>query len=124
MKKYITLAVAGLFLFSLQPARAQRQVEPPAVPPMLEGQRPLAQPETREPAAPKPAETGQAKSKAKAKTKTKTKAKAGKKVPKKGVVKAQSPHKAPKEIKKKAPQNHKKKHSETGAQRHHIPIVG
>jgi hypothetical protein len=49
MKKFITLASAGLLLVSLQGARAQREVEPPAVPPMLEGQRPLAQPETREP---------------------------------------------------------------------------
>jgi hypothetical protein len=120
MKKYITLAVAGLFLFSLQPARAQRQVEPPAVPPMLEGQRPLAQPETREPAAPKPAETV----KAKPKTKAKTKAKAGKKAPKQAAVKSKSPQKAPKEIKKKGQKNHKKKHPETGAKRHHSPVVG
>jgi hypothetical protein len=121
MKKYITLAVAGLFLFSLQPARAQRQVEPPAVPPMLEGQRPLAQPETtREPVAPKSAETGKAKPKAK----TKTKAKAGKKAPKQAAVKAKSPHKAPKEVKKKGQKNHKKKHPETGAKRHGSPVVG
>ena len=66
MKKFITLASAGLLLFSLQGARAQREVEPPAVPPMLEGQRPLAQPETREPAAPKQTEAGKAKPKAKA----------------------------------------------------------
>ena len=52
MKKFITLASAGLLLFSLQGARAQKEVEPPAVPPMLEGQKPLAQPEIREPAAP------------------------------------------------------------------------
>ena len=61
MKKFITLASAGLLLFSLQGARAQREVEPPAVPPMLEGQKPLAQPETREPAAPKQTEAGKAK---------------------------------------------------------------
>ena len=66
MKKFITLASAGLLLFSLQAARAQREVEPPAVPPMLEGPRPLAQPETREPAAPKPTEEGKAKAKTKA----------------------------------------------------------
>ena len=58
MKKFITLASAGLLLFSLQAANAQKEVEPPAVPPMLEGQKPLAQPETREPAAPKPTEAG------------------------------------------------------------------
>ena len=118
MKKYITLAVAALFLFSLQPARAQRQVEPPAVPPMLEGQRPLAQPETREPAAPKPAETG------KAKTKAKTTANADKKAPKKAAVKTKSPHKAPKEVKKKGQKNLKKKHPETSAKRHSSPAVG
>ena len=69
MKKFITLASAGLLLFSLQGARAQREVEPPAVPPMLEGQKPLAQPETREPAAPKQTEEGKAKPKAKTKPK-------------------------------------------------------
>ena len=37
MKKIITLATAGIFLLSLQGASAQREVEPPAVPPMLEG---------------------------------------------------------------------------------------
>jgi hypothetical protein len=120
MKKYITLAVAGLFLFSLQPARAQRQVEPPAVPPMLEGQRPLAQPETREPAAPKPAETGKAKPKAK----TKTKAKAGKKAPKQEAVKTKSPVKTPKEVKKKGQKTPKKKHPETGAKHRSNPVVG
>jgi hypothetical protein len=119
-KKYITLAVAGLFLFSLQPARAQRQVEPPAVPPMLEGSRPLAQPETREPAAPKPADTGKAKPKAK----TKTKAKVGKKAPKQAAGKTKSPHKTPKEVKKKGQKNHQKKHPETGATRHRGTVVG
>ena len=86
MKKFITLASAGLLLFSLQAARAQREVEPPAVPPMLEGQKPLAQPETREPAAPKQPEAGKAKPKAKPKSKTtaktKAKTKADKKAPK------------------------------------------
>jgi hypothetical protein len=56
MKKLITVATAGLFLLSLQGVQAQKEVEPPAVPPMLEGPRPLAQPETKEPAAPKKAE--------------------------------------------------------------------
>jgi len=51
MKKIITLATAGIFLLSLQGARAQKEVPPPPVPPMLEGQRPLATPETKEPAA-------------------------------------------------------------------------
>jgi hypothetical protein len=103
MKRFITLATAGLLLISLQGARAQREVEPPAVPPMLEGQRPLAQPETREPVAPKQAEVGKAKPKAKAKgkTKAKAKAKAGKKAPKKAAKKKESHKKAPKVAKKK-----------------------
>ncbi len=101
MKKFITLATAGLLLLSLQGARAQREVEPPAVPPMLEGQRPLAQPETREPVAPKQTEVGKAKPKGKAKTKAKTKAKAGKKAPKKAAKKKVSHKKAPKVAKKK-----------------------
>jgi hypothetical protein len=103
MKRFITLATAGLLLISLQGARAQREVEPPAVPPMLEGQRPLAQPETREPVAPKQTEVGKAKpkGKAKAKGKTKTKAKAGKKAPKKAAKKKESRKKAPKVAKKK-----------------------
>jgi hypothetical protein len=103
MKKFITLASAGLLLISLQGARAQREVEPPAIPPMLEGQRPLAQPETREPAAPKPTEVEKVKTKAKAKGKAKTKgkAKAGKKAPKKAAKKKESHKKAPKVAKKK-----------------------
>jgi len=101
MKKFITLATAGLLLLGLQGARAQREVEPPAVPPMLEGQRPLAQPETREPVAPKQAEVGKAKAKGKAKTKAKTKAKAGKKAPKKAAKKKVSHKKGAKVAKKK-----------------------
>jgi hypothetical protein len=99
MKKFITRASAGLLLFSLQGARAQREVEPPAVPPMLEGPRPLAQPETREPAAPKPTEEG----KAKAKTK------AGKKTQKKTVAKKAACKPSPKVAKKKTQKNQKKK---------------
>jgi hypothetical protein len=71
MKKIITLVTAGIFLLSLQIARAQKEVAPPAVPPMLEGQRPLATPETKEPAAPqKKGEEEKAKPKAKGKAKT------------------------------------------------------
>ena len=103
MKKFIILASAGLLLFSLQSARAQREVAPPAVPPMLEGQRPLAKPETREPAAPKPTEEVKAKPKAKAK------AKAGKKASKKAAVKKEAPKKAPTVAKKKGQKNQKKK---------------
>ena len=82
MKKIITLATAGIFLLSLQAARAQREVQPPAVPPMLEGQRPLAT-EPKEPAASqkvgeekaKPAAKATSKGKAAKTTKKKTAAK-------------------------------------------------
>jgi len=103
MKKFITLASAGLLLFSLQGARAQREVEPPAVPPMLEGNRPLAQPEPREPAAPKQTEEGKAKPKAKAGKKASKKAPANKAVCKKPA----------KVAKKKVQKNQKKKPLET-----------
>lgn len=99
MKKFITLASAGLLLFSLQGARAQREVEPPPVSPVLEGQRPLAQPETREPAAPKQTPEGKAKSKAKA----------GKKAQKKAAAKKEICKKPPKVAKKKGQKNQKKK---------------
>jgi hypothetical protein len=105
MKKFITLASAGLLLFSLQGARAQREVEPPAVPPMLEGQKPLAQPETREPAAPKQTEAGKVKPKAKTKTQTK----ADKKAQKKAEAKKETGTKPPKVVKKKSLKNQKKK---------------
>ena len=78
MKKMITLATAGIFLLSLQGAWAQREVAPPAVPPMLEGQKPLATPETKEPTAPPKAGEVKAKptkSKAKGKAKATPKAK-------------------------------------------------
>jgi hypothetical protein len=116
MKKYITLAAAGLFLLSLQPARAQRQVEPPAIPPMLEGQKPLVQPEM--PSSPKQPEA--------VKSKAKTKARTGKKGSKKAVTKKKGHGKTSKEIKKKGkkPHNHKKKHPETGLKHHHRPVVG
>ena len=103
MKKFITLASAGLLLFSLQGARAQREVEPPAVPPMLEGQKPLAQPETREPAAPKQTEAG------KAKPKAKTKVKADKKAQKKATAQKATGKQPPKVVKTKSQKNQKKK---------------
>jgi hypothetical protein len=71
MKKIITLATAGIFLLSLQGARAQREVAPPTVPPMLEGQKPLATPETKEPAAPQQGQAEKAKPKGKAHTASK-----------------------------------------------------
>jgi hypothetical protein len=110
MKKFITLASAGVLLFSLQGARAQREVPPPAVPPMLEGNRPLAQPETREPAAPKKMEP--AKTTAKTKAKTKAKAKADKKTQKKAAAKKAASKQPPKVVKKKSLKNQKKKPSE------------
>lgn len=110
MKKFITLASAGLLLVSLQGAQAQREVEPPAVSPMLEGNRPLAQPETREPAAPKQTEAGKVQPAGKAKVK------AGKKGAKKTAVKKNGHKKSSKVAKKKAPKNQKKKPLETAPQ--------
>ena len=103
MKKFITLASAGLLLFSLQVARAQREVAPPAVPPMLEGQKPLAQPETREPAAPKQTEPG------KVKPKAKTTAKVCRTPQKKAAAKKAISKKPAKVAKKKGQINQKKK---------------
>ena len=53
MKKIITLATAGIFLLSLQGARAQKEVEAPAVPPMLPGQSPWPPPKPRNRQRPK-----------------------------------------------------------------------
>jgi hypothetical protein len=106
MKKFVTLAAAGIFLFSLQGASAQREVEPPAVPPMLEGQRPLAQPETKEPTAPQQVENLKAKPTAKAKGK---KAKNGHTAKKKVKVKKTAKKKPVRAAKKKGVKsNHKK----------------
>jgi hypothetical protein len=120
MKKYITLAAAGLFLLSLQPARAQRQVQPLAVPPLLETDRPLTQPEApREPTAPKQAET----SKAKARTKTRTKADR-KKGSKRAAEKKRTHKKGAKAVKKKGKKSHKKKTPEkTGLKRRNRTAV-
>jgi hypothetical protein len=120
MKKLITLASVGLFLFSLQAARAQREVPPPAVPPMLEGQKPLAQPETREPAAPKQMETGTAKTKAKAKANIKS----DKKAQKKAAAKKATGKQSPKVVKKKSPKNQKKKPPEAAPKQQVGPEEG
>jgi hypothetical protein len=65
MKKLTALATAGIFVLALQgPGGAQKEVQPPPVPPMLEGNRPLVQPQTRESAAPQKLEEEQAKPKA------------------------------------------------------------
>jgi hypothetical protein len=124
MKKFITLASAGLLLFSLQAANAQKEVEPPAVPPMLEGQKPLAQPEPREPATSTQPAEGKAKTKAKAKTTAKTKAKAGKKVQTKAVAKKTVSKKPSKVAKKKAPKNQKKKSPEPAPKQQVAPEEG
>ena len=120
MKKFITLASAGLLLFSLQGARAQREVEPPAVPPMLEGQKPLAQPETREPAAPKPAVEGKAKTKAKTRAKTR----ADKKAQKKATAKKAAGKQPPKVVKNKSQKTQKKKPPETAPKQQVGPEEG
>jgi hypothetical protein len=122
MKKFITLVSAGLLLFSLQAARAQKEVEPPAVSPMLEGQKPLAQPETREPAAPKQTEPG--KVKPKAKTTAKTKAKVCKKPQKKAAAKKEISKKPAIVAKKKGLKNQKPKPLEAVPQQQVGPEVG
>lgn len=64
MNKVVTIAMAGIFVLSLQgPGRAQKEVAPPPIPPLLEGQRPLDHPETKEPAAPQKQEEKKAKAK-------------------------------------------------------------
>ena len=122
MKKFITLASAGLLLFSLHTANAQKEVEPPAVPPMLEGQKPLAQPEPREPAASKQTEAGKVKTKAK--TKGTTKAKAGQKAQNKTAAKKEITKKPSKVAKKKGQKNQKKKPSETAPKQQVGPEEG
>ncbi len=124
MKKFITLASAGLLLFSLQSANAQKEVEPPAVPPMLEGQKPLVQPETREPVAPKPTEPEKVKPKVKPKAKTKAQTKAGKKVNKKAVAKKAVCKKPAKVTKKKGQKNQKKKPAEAVPKQQVAPEEG
>ena len=126
MKKFITLVSAGLLLFSFQAARAQKEVSPPAVSPMLEGPKPLAQPETREPAAPKQTEPGKVKPKAKttAKTKAKAKAKACKPPQKKAAAKKATSTKPAKVAKKNGQKNQKPKPPEAVSQQPGAPEVG
>lgn len=50
MKQAGKLALAGLLVLSwVAPLLAQKEVNPPAIPPMLEGQRPLAHSESQDP---------------------------------------------------------------------------
>ncbi len=121
MKKFITLASAGLLLFSLQAANAQKEVEPPAVPPMLEGQKPLVQPETREPAAPKPTEPVKVKPKAKTKAKP---SQGRQKTHKKTVAKKTVSKKPAKVTKKKGQKNQKKKPAEVVPKQQVAPEEG
>jgi hypothetical protein len=79
MKKFMVMATAGIFLLSLQSARAQKEVQPPPVPPLLEGQRPLDRPDAKEPSPSKKVEGEKAQPKAKTKAKSKTDKKASKK---------------------------------------------
>jgi SH3-like domain-containing protein len=53
MTSLLVVTIAGFFLISLKVARAQQEVKPPAVPPMLETPRPLDNLETKEPTAPR-----------------------------------------------------------------------
>jgi hypothetical protein len=125
MKKYLTYAVAGIFLLCLQPAWAQREVEPPAIPPMLEGKRPLVKPQMPA-SAKKPTPTrAKAKSKSKKKrAKATTRVKTHKKTTKRAAVKRKSHKKAPKQVRKKGRKNHKKKGPEARARHHGRHVSG
>ncbi len=81
MNKLVTIAMAGIFFLSLPgPGRAQKEVAPPPIPPLLEGQRPLDLPETKEPPSSQKQEEKKAKAKpAKNQKKTKIKKQASKK---------------------------------------------
>lgn len=81
MNKLLTLALTGIFVLSLQgPVRAQKEVAPPPIPPLLEDQKPLDRPETKEPTASKNPEDKKAKAKSgKNQKKAKVKKAAGKK---------------------------------------------
>ena len=62
MKKIITITMAGIFALSLQgPVRAQKEVAPPSIPPLLESQKPLDHPEVKGSAQPPKQEEQKAK---------------------------------------------------------------
>jgi hypothetical protein len=68
MKKFAATVITGIFFLSLQGAlQAQKEVEPPAIPPMLEDRAPLVQPEPKDSQA--PAKVQEQKTKSAAKTK-------------------------------------------------------
>lgn len=81
MNKLLTLAVTGVFALSLQgPVRAQKEVAPPPIPPLLEDHQPLEHVETKEPTPPKKTQEKKAKIKSgKNQKKAKVKKLAGKK---------------------------------------------
>lgn len=73
MNRLLTLALTGIFVVSLQgPGWSQKEVAPPPIPPLLEGQRPLEHVETKEPAAPRKVKQKKGKVKAKVKAKAKS----------------------------------------------------
>ena len=83
MNKLLTIALTGLFVLGLQgPGQAQKEVAPPPISPLLEGQRPVEHVETKEPVAAQKPEPKKTKAKAKSgksHKKTKIKKLAGKK---------------------------------------------
>ena len=121
MKKIITLATAGFFLLSLQVVQAQREVAPPAIPPMLEDEKPLVQPQPRQITAPK---TTKKKAKTRVKGKSKKARKSAKKGKKKTTVKKKKHHKSSKVAKKKSRKSHKKKSPATAPKRQSGPQEG
>jgi hypothetical protein len=77
MRKLLTLAMAGIFVLSLHcPGRAQKEVAPPPIPPLLEGQHPLDHVEAKQPAAPRKVSQKKNKTKRKGKLRSRVKSKA------------------------------------------------
>ncbi len=84
MKKIIAIAMAGIFALSLQgPVRAQKEMAPPPIPPLLESQKPLDHPEVKGSAQPPKQEDQKAKAKPSKRKKTAKTAKAKKPASKK-----------------------------------------
>ncbi|MDI6852235.1 MAG: hypothetical protein QME75_01345 [Deltaproteobacteria bacterium] len=66
MNRFISSVIAGIIIFAVQaPVQAQQEVEPPAIPPMLEDRPPLALPEAKETNSPLKAQQPKAKISAK-----------------------------------------------------------
>jgi hypothetical protein len=122
MKKIITLATAGFLLLNLQVVQAQREVAPPPIPPMLEDEKPLVQPQPRQITAPKTTKK-KAKTRVKGKSK-KASRKSAKKGKKKTTVKKKKHHKSSKVAKKKSRKSHKKKSPATAPKRQSGPQEG